>query len=100
MADFSMAWHYNNYIEGVTALGQLGEKIKNMRSLLAYADDLNEAQAKLADAEAEYEQLKVEVADLKCLADTGKHRVELDKGQAVQLKGLCGMESKPHFPGR
>ena len=100
MADFSMTKHYNNYIEGVTRLGQLGGKIENMRSSLFYAEDLDEAQAKLGAAEAEYEQLKAEVDDLRCLASTGKHRAELNQGQAIQFKGICGMELKPHWPGR
>lgn len=97
MADFSMTGHRNNYIDGVTRLGQLEKKIENMRSGLFYAEDIEKAQAALAAAEAECERLRVEVDDLKCLADTGRHRAELNQASGIRWKQQAG-GMRAHFP--
>lgn len=99
MADFSMTKYWYDYQAGTIRLGQLGEKLQRMREGLFYAEDLDEAQAKLAAAEAEYKKLESEVDDLKCLADTGKHRAELNQEQTVQFKTPYG-GFHAHCPGR
>lgn len=97
MNDFSMTKHYNNYIEGENRIGQLREKVKNLRKSLICAEDLEEAQEQLAAAEAEYQTLAAEVDDLKCLAGTGKHRAELNQASSIQWKQQAG-GMRPHFP--
>ncbi len=101
MADFSMQHYYNQYIEAETALRRLGERIKGMRERLLYTseEDFPAVNAQIAAVEEEYRAAKVEVDDLWCLANTGKHRAELTQEASYhEVKRYGGFHA--HWPER
>lgn len=97
MGDFNMTRRYNNYIDGATRLGRLRQKIEALRSGFVHAEDMYEAQERISAAEAEYDRLKAEVDDLKCLADTGVRCAELNQASSIQWKQQAG-GMRAHFP--
>lgn len=97
MADFTMTKYRNQYIEGCTKLGNLGRHIESMKGSLIYSDNPAAMQAEIETAETEYQALAIEVDDLKCLADTGRHRAELNQASGIQWRQQAG-GWKPHFP--
>lgn len=74
-----MTKYYGEYQQAVTRRGHLKRRIENMRSGILQATDPAEEMARVEALEKELQQLDVEVDDLWCLANTGKHRKELEE---------------------
>lgn len=99
MPDFRLTAYRNQYQEALTKLERLKTRIEGLKTKVLVSDAPEAVLEELRAAEAEYEAMKAEADNLRCLSQTGKSRTEIDQGNTIHWKKQYG-GFNAHWPGR
>lgn len=98
MPDFTMHRYHNQYIEACTRCERIRAHVKDLEESVLYAEDAEEALAKLEEARAELKAAGEEVDRLYYLSTFGRSREEMAQKNTIRPVGLQPIAHQPSPP--